>query len=83
MVIGIVLFIVGALWIFDDYVVSQMAGAFLLILGFLIVSLGALLYGNDRINTVLFWRPPGLVRFVVILVLIVFSLVMPAYNGTI
>ncbi|MDP7256907.1 MAG: hypothetical protein QGH57_02600, partial [Candidatus Thalassarchaeaceae archaeon] len=81
MMFGISMIITGVVWFMEDgagVVVSQMAGAFLLILGLLIASLGALLYGNDRINSVLFWRPPGLGtglgKFIVMLVLIAYTL---------
>ena len=82
MMFGISMIITGVVWFMEDgagVVVSQTAGAFLLILGLLIASLGALLYGNDRINSVIFWRPPGLGtglgKFIVMLVLIAYTLV--------
>ena len=43
--------LVGVVWLFDSYVVSQMAGAFLLLVGLLIASAGLKLNGNDKIGT--------------------------------
>jgi len=52
--IGIILMIFGALisltgfvWLFDNYVVGQMAGALLLVIGMPIFSSGLLLYSID------------------------------------
>jgi len=51
MLIGFGVALVGVVWSFDSYVGSQMAGAFLLLVGLLIASAGLKLNGNDKIGT--------------------------------
>jgi len=51
MLIGFGVALVGVVLSFDSYVVSQMAGAFLLLVGLLIASAGLKLNGNDKIGT--------------------------------
>jgi len=47
MIIGALLSLTGFVWLFDNYVVGQMAGAFLLVIGVPIFSSGLLLYSID------------------------------------
>ena len=51
MLIGFGVALVGVVLSFDSYVGSQMAGAFLLLVGLLIASAGLKLNGNDKIGT--------------------------------
>ena len=51
MLIGFGVALVGVVLSFDSYVGSQMAGAFLLLVGLLIASAGLKLSGNDKIGT--------------------------------
>ena len=51
MLIGFGVALVGVVLSFDSYVGSQMAGAFLLLVGLIIASAGLKLNGNDKIGT--------------------------------
>lgn len=47
---GMVGALIGAVWMFDDYVASQMAGSFLLFTGLFTTSIGMKMYGIDKID---------------------------------
>ena len=51
MLIGFGVALVGVVLSFDSYVVSQMAGAFLLLVGLIIAFAGLKLNGNDKIGS--------------------------------
>lgn len=52
MLIGIIMLLIGGLLLFDDYVVGQMAGGVLLVIGYYIALIGLKLHGKDRIKSI-------------------------------
>ena len=84
---GMVVALVGAVWAFDDYVGSQMAGSFLLFTGLFSASIGMKLVGSDKIDS---WLKSPIStsismrhRPILILCLIIFSYGYYVYSGAI
>ena len=87
MLIGIGVALMGVVWLLDSYVVSQMAGAFLLVIGLFIASAGLKLNGNDKIDTGFLFSTSKYISNKVRLVWIVFVtisvLIYYVYEGVI
>ena len=88
MLIGIGVALMGVLWLLDSYVVSQMAGTFLLLVGLFIASAGLKLNGNDKIGTGLLSSPLSKynsmkVRLVWIVIVTISTLAYYVYEGAI
>ena len=86
MLIGFGVALVGVVLSFDSYVVSQMAGAFLLLVGLLIASAGLKLNGNDKIGTRFLFFPffsSMKVRLIWIVFVTISALAYYVYEGAI
>lgn len=84
---GMVVALIGAVWAFDDYVASQIAGSFLLFIGLFSASIGMKLVGSDKIDS-WFTSPISTSisirhRSILILCLIIFSYGYYVYSGAI
>ena len=86
-VIGIGLALTGGVWMLDNYVASQMAGAFLLVIGLFITSVGMKLNGREKIDTGFLFptstNPSMKTRLVWIIIVTIFTIVFYAYEGAI
>ena len=86
MLIGFGVALVGVVLSFDSYVGSQMAGAFLLLVGLLIASAGLKLSGNDKIGTGFLFFPffsSMKVRLIWIVFVTISALAYYVYEGAI
>ena len=86
MLIGFGVALVGVVLSFDSYVVSQMAGAFLLLVGLIIASAGLKLNGNDKIGTRFLFFPffsSMKVRLIWIVFVTISALAYYVYEGAI
>ena len=86
MLIGFGVALVGVVLSFDSYVGSQMAGAFLLLVGLLIASAGLKLNGNDKIGTRFLFFPffsSMKVRLIWIVFVTISALAYYVYEGAI
>lgn len=84
---GLVVALIGVVWVFGDYVGQQMAGSFLLIIGLFTASIGMKLFGSDKIDRGLIFPDSTSLsmrnRLILILCLTIFSYVYYVYLGAI